>query len=77
MNASVSKSQFKPKALEYLRLVEQLKQPLVITHAGKPVVRILPYLSDQKQMPKSLKGTVIAYTDPTKPVAQANWEAIS
>lgn len=77
MNTSVSKSQFKPKALEYLRLIEQLKQPLVITHAGKPVVRILPYVSDQKQASKSLKGTVISYIDPLKPVAQTDWEALS
>jgi len=77
MNTSVSKSQFKPKALEYLRLVEQLKQPLVITHGGKPVVRILPYVDDRKQALKSLKGTVVSYTDPLKPVAQTDWEALS
>lgn len=77
MNATVSKSQFKPKALEYLRLVEQLKQPLVITHGGKPVVRIVPYLSDQQQIQKSLKGTVVSYADPLEPIAQPNWEALS
>ena len=73
----VSKSQFKPKALEYLRMVEKLKQPLVITHEGKPVVRILPYTSDQKQTKQSLKGTVVSYTNPAEPVAQTQWEALS
>lgn len=74
MLTTVSKSQFKPKALEYLRLVEELNRPLIITHGGKPVVRVIPYTSDTPS-PQALAGTVISYVDPTKPIAVRDWEA--
>ena len=77
MNTIVSKSQFKPKALEYLRLVEDLKRPLTITHGGKPVVRIIPYVDDQPKRALSLKGTVLLYDNPTDPVGEDDWEALS
>lgn len=77
MNTPVSKSQFKPKALEYLRMVEEFKQPLIITHAGKPVVRILPYSDDKPKAQKSLQSTVISYENPTEPVVDMNWEVLS
>ena len=72
---TISKSQFKPKALEYLRLVEQRKRSLTITHGGKPVVRIIPYADDQSFSAQSLSGTVVSYTDPTHPVGEKDWEA--
>lgn len=76
MLTTVSKSQFKPKALEYLRLVEELKRPLTITHAGKPVVRVIPYTSDTPSS-QALAGTVISYVDPTKPIAVSDWEVVT
>lgn len=80
MQQTVSKSQFKAQALEYLRIVEKTKNPLVITHGGQPVVEVIPYQdnkeSDQKAILKSLRGTVLKYEDPTEPVGLEDWEAL-
>lgn len=76
MLTTISKSQFKPKALEYLRLVEQHKKPLTITHAGKPVVKVVPYVDDAQKKRISLQGTIISYKDPLEPVGLEDWEAL-
>lgn len=78
MQQMVSKSQFKAQALEYLREVEKTKNPLVITHGGRPVVELIPYKgeSDQEVILKSLRGTVLKYEDPTEPVGLDDWEAL-
>lgn len=78
MPQSVSKSQFKAQALEYLREVEKTKTPLIITHEGKPVVEVIPYKkqSDQEVILKSLRGTVLKYEDPTQPVGLEDWEVL-
>lgn len=78
MQLVVSKSQFKAKALEYLRKVEEEKQPLTITHAGKPVVQVTPYKeeSDPEIILKSLRGTVKYYENPTEPVGVEDWEVL-
>lgn len=76
MQTIISKSLFKPKVLEYLRLVEKLDQPLTITHEGKPVVQVVPY-QITTNLTKELIGTVIKYDDPTKPVSEGIWEALS
>lgn len=75
---TVSKSQFKAQALEFLREVEDKKQPLIITHAGKPVVEVIPYKkkSDQEAILKSLRGSVLKYEDPTEPVGLEDWEVL-
>ena len=74
---TVSKSQFKAQALEYLREVERKKQPLVITHAGKPVAKVIPYKdkSDQEAILKSLKGTVTYHGDIVEPL-DVEWDAL-
>lgn len=76
MQTIVSKSQFKPQALEYLRLVEKTKKPLVITHEGKPVVQITPYSADPLKDLEALRGTVKKYKDPYKPVGLEDWEIL-
>ncbi|MBI4991012.1 type II toxin-antitoxin system Phd/YefM family antitoxin [Candidatus Gottesmanbacteria bacterium] len=75
MQQTISKSQFKPQVLEYLRIVEKLKKPLIITHAGKPVVKVIPYSEEQKDVLQALRNTVIDYKQPTKPAAE-EWEAL-
>lgn len=74
MQQVISKSQFKAQALEYLRYVEKKKQPLIITHIGKPVVKIIPY--KDIQVLKSLLNTVVYYKDPMEPVDENIWEAL-
>lgn len=77
MQLVVSKSQFKAKALEYLREVEKKKQPLVITHAGRPVVQVAPYTSKGVDPLESLQGTLLFYKDPNKPAVPASdWEVL-
>lgn len=77
---TVSKSRFKAQALEYLRNVEKLKQSLIITHEGKPVVEVIPYKEkpklDQEAILQSLRGTLVYYKDPTEPVGLEDWEVL-
>ena len=74
----VSKSKFKAKALEFLRAVETGKQPLIITHAGKPVAKIVSYKEgdEAKDPVESLRGTLVFYKDPDEPVGLEDWEAL-
>lgn len=78
MQQVVSKSLFKAQALEYLRAVQTQKQPLIITHAGKPVIKVTPYQeeSDPEAILQSLRGTVLKYEDPTEPVGLEDWEVL-
>lgn len=76
MQTTVSKSQFKPQALEYLRLVEKNRKPLIITHLGKPVVQVVPYKKKVSVARAILRGSVISYKDPDKPVGLEEWEAL-
>ncbi len=78
MQLQVSKAQFKAKALEYLRDVEKDKQTLVITHAGKPVVEVIPYKKESDEdILKSLRGMITYYEDPNEPAIDPDdWEAL-
>jgi prevent-host-death family protein len=76
MTTTVSKSRFKPHALEYFRQVETTGEELVITDRGRPVAKIVPYTFDPEAALGSLRGTVLEYRDPTEPVAVEDWEAI-
>lgn len=74
---TVSKSEFKAKALGYLRLVETNKKPLLVTHNGKVVVQISVFKHTPKTDPlKALIGSVIKYERPNDPVGLENWEAL-
>lgn len=75
MQQIISKSQFKPQVLEYLRDVEKHKNPLIITHAGKPVVKVVPYSETPKNALIYLRNTVVYYKQPTKPLT-SKWEAL-
>lgn len=57
-------------------MVEKKKQPLTITHEGKPVVQIVPYTKSVQSVLAELKGSVISYKDPTEPVGLDLWEAL-
>lgn len=74
MKQVVSKSELKPQILAYLRHVESKKQPLIITHAGKPVAKIIPYKG--KPLLSVLRSTVLLYQNPTEPVGEKDWETL-
>lgn len=77
MNLVISKSQFKPRVLEYLRLVERAKKTVLVTHAGKPVVQVIPYKKASPSQLKALRHTVIEYKSPTQPVGETEWETLT
>ena len=76
MTQSVSKSRFKPRALEFFRQVQETGEELVITERGKPVLKIVPYRFDPEVALVALRGSVLRYDDPTEPVAEEEWEAL-
>jgi len=75
MSEPVSKSNFKERALDYLREVETTGEELIITDHGKPVLKLVRYNPDPKTALEALRGSVIRYDDPTEPVGQ-NWESL-
>jgi antitoxin (DNA-binding transcriptional repressor) of toxin-antitoxin stability system len=78
MEQMVSKSQFKPKSLEYFRLIEETGETLVITDRGRPVLKVIPYTdtagSDERL--KILRNSVMQYDNPTEPAATEDWQAL-
>ncbi len=68
MDNTVSKSQFKPRALEFFREIEKTGKSLTITDRGRPVLRIIPYSEDPAESLKLLRNSVIKYQDPLEPV---------
>ena len=76
MKRFVSKSQFKPRALEYFREVEKTGEELIITDRGRPVLKIVPYTEDPEAWLKPLRGTVRRYKDPTESVSVKDWGAL-
>ena len=74
MSHTISKSAFKPKALQYFRLIEETGEELVITDNGQPVIRIIPYRAPAGQV--SLRGSVQRFKRPLDPVAEGDWDAL-
>ncbi len=77
MKSAVSKSKFKPMALQYFREVEKTGVELIISDRGKPVLKIVPYIDDPTALLSSLRGSVLKYTDPTKQVGVEDWSALT
>jgi PHD/YefM family antitoxin component YafN of YafNO toxin-antitoxin module len=65
MPDKISKSQFKPHALELFRQIEATGRPLIITDNGVPKLEIRPYrhLTDRLE---ALRGSVTHF-EPEKP----------
>ena len=76
MTETISKSKFKPKALEYFRKIQADGQPLVITDHGRPVLQISPYLEKSGSILEELRNSVKRYDDPLEPVALDDWEVL-
>ncbi|NCO42116.1 MAG: prevent-host-death protein [Armatimonadetes bacterium CG_4_10_14_3_um_filter_66_18] len=71
----VPKSQFKPKAFEYFRMVEKTGDQIRVTDRGKPVVKVVPVGDDDQRLLAEMRGLVKHYDDPLEPVGEA-WEAL-
>lgn len=83
MDITVSKSKFKPQALEYFRRVQETGEPLVITEHGRPVLQIVPYggagspLAERTRLAlAALRGSVTRYDDPCAPVGIEDWGSL-
>lgn len=70
----VSKSEFKARALEPLRLIEASGEDLIVTDHGKPTLEIRPYRSREAQPLDILRGSVMRYDNPLDPIAKEDWE---
>jgi prevent-host-death family protein len=75
MSRVVTKSQFKPHALEYFRQIEQTGEEVVITSHGKPVLKVVPYTEKPADALKALRGSVVKYDEPTRPTGE-KWEGL-
>ncbi len=73
----VSKSEFKAKALEFLRQVESSGEPLIVTDHGKPAIEVRRYRPEERSPLEVLKGSVTEYIDPTEPIGEDDWEALA
>ena len=75
MARMVSKSRFKPRALNFFREVEQTGKEIIITDRGKPVLKVVSYREKPEIWLKSLRGTVKRYKKPTDPLTE-DWKAL-
>ncbi len=76
MAATVSKSQFKARALKYFRDVQESGRELIVTDHGRPVIKVVPYRPDTDRLMRVLSGSVVDYRDPTEPIGESEWEAL-
>ena len=72
---TVAKSEFKARAFELFRLVEEQHETIVITDRGRPVLKIVPIEETDDPALASLRGALLKYVDPLAPVADGEWEA--
>lgn len=75
----VSKSQLKPKLLNYLRKIESDGVTITITDRGRPVAQLIPYEIKKYKGENPfewLKGSVLKYEDPFEPVGVEDWEVL-
>jgi prevent-host-death family protein len=75
MGKVVTKSQFKPHALEYFRKIQETGEEVIITDHGKPVLKVVPYAERPADALKALRGSVLKYDGPTKPTGE-KWEGL-
>jgi len=71
---TISKSEFKAKALEVLRAIEKSGEARVITDHGKPTLEIRKLRRQDLPPLDLLKGTILKFEGPTKPVASEDRE---
>ena len=76
MERIVSKSQFKPRSLEYFRLIEESGETMIITDRGKPVLKVMPYTDNSEDRLKVLRNSVLQYDDPSQPVELEDWKGL-
>jgi len=77
MQESISKSEFKARALELFRMVETSGQTVIVTDHGKPTIEVKKFRPIARHPLEVLKGSAKEYSSPTEPVGTDDWEALS
>ncbi len=72
----INKTEFKAKALEYLRQVEQSGEQLVVTDHGQPTIEVRRYRGDSRSPLELLRESVKQYDAPCEPIADNDWEVL-
>jgi prevent-host-death family protein len=73
---SMAVSTFKAHALETFKRVAGSRESVVITRRGKPVARVVPYISPvAKAVPGKLAETLVFEHDIVSPLEKGLWEA--
>lgn len=75
MQDEVSKSEFKARALEILRAVEDTGEPILVTDRGVPTIEVRPYNAQIRNAKQLLRGSVLVYENPEAPTDE-HWEAL-
>jgi len=76
VTTEIPKSQFKAKALEYVRQVETSGEPLIITDHGHRNHEIRPYTPRERDPLEILRGSVPRYDHPSAPAGDEDWAAL-
>jgi prevent-host-death family protein len=71
---SISKTMFKPKMFEYLRMVEKNHDTVLLTDHGRPVAEVIPFGQSSRMALEKMRGLVSEYVDPLDPVDE-KWDA--
>lgn len=76
MPQAISKSQFKAKALEFFRAVEDTGEPIIITDRGQPTLELRRHKDKNASHFDRLNGSLLYYHQPMDPVGEEDWEAL-
>jgi antitoxin (DNA-binding transcriptional repressor) of toxin-antitoxin stability system len=76
MPQAISKSQFKAKALEFFRAVEDTGEPVIITDRGRATLELRRYTAEENSPLERLSGSLLYYDRPMDPVGEDDWEAL-
>ena len=74
---TVSKSEFKAKALEYMRWIQDHNQTVIVTDNGKPAIQVTPHHAQSlKDRLAFFRKNTGEYVRPMDPVGLEDWEAL-
>jgi prevent-host-death family protein len=75
MGNEISKSEFKAKALEILRTIEETGEPVLVTDRGTPTIEVRPYRGHVRDAKAVLRGSVLSFDKPFAPTG-IDWDTL-
>jgi prevent-host-death family protein len=74
MNKLVTMSEFRARAWEFVREVEESRETIVVTRRGRPVVELRAVSApEDTDTLHGLRGSVLFYERPFDPVGEDDW----